>query len=190
MNLPGGKSETWDLKFREVIEEVADLVLEILDREQAHGVVIASPGFIKDMVSKAIIKKRKNIKIFTDTVSIGGFAGVMELLRRDSMKHVMKHLSVIEAEEILAQFHKLLVHNPNKTAYGIDSVEVAAKAGAIETLLVLDTFLREKPEVRSRIEKIISDTDSKGGKVRIVSSEAPAGQKLKMLGGLIAILRY
>ncbi|RLG86105.1 MAG: hypothetical protein DRO15_06610 [Thermoprotei archaeon] len=57
----------------------------------------------------------------------------------------------------------------------ISSVEVAAKAGAIETLLVLDTFLREKPEIRSRIEKIMTDTDSKGGKVRIVNSETPAG---------------
>ena len=106
------------------------------------------------------------------------------------MKEVMKHLSAIEAKEILTEFHRLLAHNPSKIAYGISNIEVAAKAGAIEILLVLDTFLRENPEIRMRIEKIMSDVDSKGGKVRIVSIETPAGQRLKMLGGLVAILRY
>ena len=62
MNLPGGKSETWDLKLKERIEEITDLALEILDREQAQGVIIASPGFIKDMIFKAITRKRKNLK--------------------------------------------------------------------------------------------------------------------------------
>jgi len=69
--------------------------------------------------------------------------------------------------------------------YGKHKVKIAAEAGAIEELLVIDELLREED-----VEKIMDMTENLGGKVMVISSEHDGGKQLNALGGLAALLRY
>jgi protein pelota len=70
-------------------------------------------------------------------------------------------------------------------AYGDNQVKAAANAGAIKTLLILDTKVRA-PEV----DQLIRAAENSKGEFVIISSLHEAGRRLESLGGIAAILRY
>ena len=61
----------------------------------------------------------------------------------------------------------------------------AANAGAVETLLILDSKIREQD-----LDDLIRTVESQQGNVIIVSGQHDAGRELSALGGMGAILRY
>ncbi|MBR1974118.1 MAG: HAD hydrolase family protein, partial [Candidatus Methanomethylophilaceae archaeon] len=64
-------------------------------------------------------------------------------------------------------------------------VKDAADAGAVETLLILDSKLREED-----LDTIVRTVEVQKGNVIIVSAQHDGGKQLASLGGLGAILRY
>jgi len=76
-------------------------------------------------------------------------------------------------------------------AYGFDEVQKASKYGAIETLALADSTLREaSDENRMTLEKLMTEAEMKGGKIIVISTEHEAGTKLLSLGGIAALLRF
>ena len=173
-----------------VVESLAKRIAEVCSREGIDIVVIGSPTALREELKSRLKELSPKLRIYTDTVANGGYAGIQELLRRDVVKRVLQDLSVEEAEKILDEFSALLVKNDKKVAYGIDHVEMAASMGAIEKLVVIDELLSTFDEHRLRIEKILRRVAESRGKIVIVPASTPAGQRIKMLGGVIAILRY
>jgi protein pelota len=74
--------------------------------------------------------------------------------------------------------------NGNAT-YGPKHVEEMAKAGAVDTLLILDSLIREKDH-----DTVVRAAEDQKGNVIIVSERHDAGRQLAALGGIAAILRY
>jgi len=174
-----------------IVNAAIELIKEAVERFGVNAVVIASPAFLKDDVASAVREVLRSVKVFTDSVSVGGRAGISELLRRDLVKSIVSKLSSVKAEEVLNEFMRYVVKNPKRVAYGIDEVEKAAEYGAVAELLVLDELLyKSAPEVRERLERILDLVDERGGEVTIVSKESPAGLRLKGFSGIIAILRF
>jgi protein pelota len=63
--------------------------------------------------------------------------------------------------------------------------------GAVDTLLVADTLLRESDdEKRLLIEDVMEAAEQKGGTVIVIGTEHEAGTKLVGLGGVAALLRF
>lgn len=172
------------------IKRVVERIVDALKRFGADAVVVASPGFLKDEVADTLRALLPATPIYTDTVANGGYAGVRELLRRDVVRRLLQDLGVTRAEKVLEEFNLLLLRKPGKVAYGIDQVEQAAEAGAVEKLLVLDEMLSSFDDTRARVEKVMQRVFSKRGEVIIVPINSPPGQQLKMLGGIAAVLRY
>ena len=173
-----------------VVEQVAKRIVEVCAREGIDVVIIGSPTALRDEVRERVLELNPKLKVYTDTVANGGYAGVQELLRRDVVRRVLQDLSVEEAEQILDEFNLLLVKNDKKVAYGVDHVEIAASIGAVEKLVVVDDMLSSFGDDRLRIEKILRMVAESRGKIVIVPASTPPGQRIKMMGGVIAILRY
>ncbi len=191
LGLPGKEDLGYDKVLERELVKLSNTIIDLARRENVNTVIVASPGDLKNKVKEYIKEKNPRIHVYTDTVSIGGRSGVFELLRRDVVREVLKDVSSIEAEKILDEFMRLLVKDEGRIAYGVDDVEHAAKLGAVEELLVLDEVLRSyNVEERLRIEEILAEVDKHRGRVRIVSSKSPAGERLRDLGGIIAILRF
>ena len=63
--------------------------------------------------------------------------------------------------------------------------------GAVETLVLADTMLREAgEEQRLHLEKLMQEIEKQRGIVTVVSTEHEAGAKLLALSGIAALLRF
>jgi len=187
MNLPG-INERDPKSIDRVAEKVAREVLRLAEKENIKYIVIGSPVILRELIVENVKEGIKEAKVYSDSVSIGGKAGIEELLRRDSVKNLLKEATAVEVQEIFNEFLTFLSTNPLKVATGLKEVMLAAKANAIEKLLVLEDLLTG--EEGEKIEELINDVELRKASVRIVPSETPVAPKLRSLGGLVAILRY
>jgi protein pelota len=159
-------------------------VVSVIGRQDANYVIIAGPGFEKENIVKFIKEREKELaqKITVDSLNHTGEVGLHELIKRKTVEKVAKGSRLTEEVEAVEEFFTLLAKGGN-VAYGKKAVEEAVNAGAVETLLVSDTKVRE-------YEILMESAGKMKGKVMIISSEHPAGEKLLGMGGLAALLRY
>jgi len=83
-------------------------------------------------------------------------------------------------EDVLTEIAK-----DGPVAYGPAEVERAVLMGAVETLLILDSIVRQ-----NRSGPLMSRVEESRGKVIVVSERFEAGQKLGSIGGIAALLRF
>ena len=74
---------------------------------------------------------------------------------------------------------------PVAVGFGISGPEQAAEAGAVESLLVSDSVVRDLA-----VEQIMHVVEAARGTVVLVSPHHEAGAKLGGLGGIAALLRF
>lgn len=182
--------EGFEKAVEDLVDELARRIVETARRYRVEAVVIGSPGDLKNRIKKAIESLDRELRIYTDSVANGGYAGLQELLHRDTVRSIVKDTAIAKASEILEYFDMLMAKDIGRVAYGIDHVEIAAEVGAIEKLLIIDELLSGFSEIREKIDKILRNVVEKNGNIVIVPSKSPPGERVKMLGGVIAILRY
>ncbi len=191
LGVPGKEDPNREDILKSKIKQIARTVIDTARRHNIDVVIVASPGFVKDILIDVLKEMNKKIHVYKDSVSIGGRSGIYEVLRRDIVRDVLRDVSSIEAERVLEEFMLLLVKNPDRIAFGLNEVYEMARIGAVEKLLVLDELVRSYDiEERRLVEEVLKLVDKYRGEVKIVSSRSPAGEKLRGLNGIIAILRY
>ncbi len=173
------------------VEELAELVSEIIasavELEKPDVVLVASPAFLKDYVAD-ILSRRLGRPVYRDSVSSGGRPGIGELMRRDSLKSVLRTHNVLATEEVFEEFMRLLSAGSDRVAYGPEVIRALSDLGAVSKLLVSEDMLYG--EQRELVGEVMEKVESRGGDVRIVPEETPVFSKVKAFGGMVAILRY
>jgi protein pelota len=189
--LPGKDDPAREEALKQLVAVVANSTASVVERERPDAVIVAGPGTLKSMVAEKLGEKLKGVKLFTESVSTGGRAGVEEALRRGVARRIAKEVSALMAEEVLERFEELVVKDPELIAYGRGRVLQAIEAGAVEVLAILDQLLYSAdPEERSWVLDLLRRADETRARVIFVPSSSPAGEKLRGLGGVIAVLRY
>ena len=164
-------------------EEIANILIASIDMEP---IVILGPGFAKERFIAFLKEKHPEMAKRTTALSSGqsGATGVYEVIKKGLGGKIVKDTRlVIETnliEDLLAR-----ISRGDPVTYGPKQVEKAAKAGAVEVLLIT--------EERVRIplgEKLMKTIENMGGRVEILSTNHDAGKRLESLGGYAAILRY
>jgi protein pelota len=162
----------------------------IVKAKQAYSpgvpIVILGPGFAKEtLIAKG---KEREPEMFSRAclyhTGQSGITGIQELMKRGMCTEVLKDSRVAEETELV---EKLLeqVGTDGLATYGPKEVREAAKAGAVEQLLILDSLVREKD-----MEALMRSVEEARGRVTIVSELHEGGKKLEALGGMAALLRY
>ncbi|MEM3054483.1 MAG: mRNA surveillance protein Pelota, partial [Candidatus Bathyarchaeia archaeon] len=124
-------------------------------------------------------------------VNNSGVAGIYEAIRSGVLSKAMAHLRILEETEIMEEILKRLGKNERNVAYGLEEVRKAVDFGAVETLVLADTLLREaSDEERLALEELMKSVEAKGGKIMVLSTEHEAGAKLLALSGIAALLRF
>ncbi|MEM3980610.1 MAG: hypothetical protein QXF79_05085, partial [Ignisphaera sp.] len=182
--------EMFEEEKKILVEELARKIVEVAQRYNVEAIVVGSPGNLKVEIKEAIENLGREFKVYLDTVANGGYAGLQELLRRDVLGSIIRDSAIAKATKIIEEFEKLLVKDINMVAYGVDNVALAAGLGAVKKLAAVDEMVSGFDETRQKIEKALKDVVDKNGDIVIVPSDTPVGQRIKMLGGVIAILRY
>jgi len=170
-----------DLSFyEEVIEKVKQLATADVP------VVVLGPGFAKEELVAEGKEKEPEVfgKAFVYHTGQAGMAGIHELMKEGLGAEVLEGSRVAQetnaVEKVLEEIAK-----DGPVAYGPKEVEEAAESGAVESLYILDTLLREKD-----MDPLLKKIESARGSVMVVSELHEAGKKLEALGGIAALLRY
>ncbi len=189
LSLPGKDDPGREQVLRTRLAEIAKVVEAEAGRAGTNMVIVAGPGKLKDRLAE--ILRAKGFRVYLENASMGGEAGIREAVRRGRIGEILRGQAIVEAERIIEEFMKRLAKDPGTIAYGVDQVKLAAELGAVEELLVLDDLVRTyDEELRRTVEDIMVRVDKSRGRVHLVPSSTPAGQRLKHLGGIVALLRY
>ncbi len=172
--------------------KVVTEILRINAESNPQTIVIASPIFWKENLLEALKEKDAKIvkKIKLEGVSTGTKRALNELINRGVLEKVLKSSQLQKEFELVEE---LLVEIAKKglAVYGKDVIK-AVEANAVKTLLFTDEIIekaREK-EKFSEFENLIDKVEQQGGEVHIISTDNEAGEKLKGLGGIAALLRF
>jgi len=180
---PQGKMYDSKSNEEDYINEVVGKLGQVLHGEP---LIILGPGFVKEALAKKIREKLPEI---ARTVSVqhtgqAGMAGIHELMKSGVGGKVLEESRVARETRLMEQLFSE-IGKDGLFAYGDAAVKAAAQAGAISTLLVLDTKVRS-----SAADKLLRSVEDANGEFVIISSLHEAGRRLESLGGVAALLRY
>ncbi|MEM3291777.1 MAG: mRNA surveillance protein pelota [Saccharolobus sp.] len=168
-------------------EEVAKEIDTYAQQYSPYAILIAGPGFFKEIVSKKISTK---IRVYIDSVSSASRSGLNEILRRDIIDKIISDYEISKGVRYMERAMELLAKQHNLVTYGVEQVKIASQLGSVETVLVAEDLLIGNEEERLEIEQILEEIENKKGEVIIVPKESPIYYQLKSLTGILAILRF
>lgn len=187
---PSGKGEFAQSRST-LFSELAD----VLARLSVDSIVLAGPGFTKQDAFEHLEENEPEIAEITRQVdtSSAGARGVHEVLERGVLEDVRAAARIGREGELIEELMRR-IGTDEPVTYGLAESATAADYGAIETLLVLDSFVREQRSADGDadidIDQVIRQAEQQGGEVVVFSSEFDPGQRLSNLGGIAALLRY
>mgnify|MGYP006282752713 CR=1 FL=1 len=155
-------------------------IASFIEKRRVKYVIIAGPGFVKESVKKMLQDSDK--KILMDSTSHTGKNGIQEVLKRGMVERIIKKSELAEETQLVEKFFEKL-SKEEKVVYGKDQVKEAIDMGAVDTLLISDTLVREN-------ENLLEKAESMNGEVHIIGSEHEAGDRFKKMGGIACFLRY
>ncbi|XP_011196071.1 protein pelota [Zeugodacus cucurbitae] len=182
-------------------ESVMQGILRHVNFDIVKCVLIASPGFVRDQFFEYMYQQavKADIKILLDNKSkfilvrsSSGFKqSLKEVLQDPSVMVKISDTKAVREVKILEQFYTILHCEPARAFYGKKHVLEAAKAMAIETLLISDNLFRcQDVNQRKEYVNLVESVRDAGGEVKIFSSMHISGEQLANLTGIAAILRF
>ena len=161
-------------------------------RDPETKIAVVGPGFMKDdfisFLERNYPSLRKAVAVIS-TATSGTAAGIHESLRSGAVEKAAKDLRSMREVSLVEAFIKTAAQDEQRVAIGPDEVARALNAGAVETLLILDTLLPES-NGKMRPETLVKAAQDFGGDFYIINSRHEGGSKIKSLGGVVAFLRY
>jgi protein pelota len=164
-------------------EEIAN-TLRTADLGEA--LVVVGPGFTREALVEFLKAREPAMaaKIHVHGTAHAGMQGIQEALKSGVGAKVFGESRVGYETALVERVLEAIATN-RPCAYGPAEVAEAADAGAVETLLVSDTTVRNPG-----MEELMRSVESSRGSVVLVSRHHEAGQKLEALGGVAALLRF
>ena len=167
-------------------KEIGECITALFSPEEKNlgGILIGGPGGIKEDLATGpyIAEHLKKLIISIKDTGYAGPEGLKELIER-SLKE-LQDTAVVKERTILKRFLVLLKKNSSLVAYGKKAVDNAILLGAVETLIISDTYDNKEQD------KYEEKADNISAEFYIVSDQTPEGIQFYNLGGIGAILRY
>ena len=159
--------------------------------DSIKNIVIAGPGTYKTKFNSFLQEEwRNHNKIFL-VEDLSSAYYIQELVNRQTLQKLAGEYQVLEESAILSEFEKRLGQNFEKICYGLDQSIQSVEQGALETILLLDTFLRsENDEEKERIVHLMDLIDKTRVKFFIVDNKSENGKIVQNFGGVVGLLRY
>ncbi|MBD3397799.1 mRNA surveillance protein pelota [Candidatus Micrarchaeota archaeon] len=184
LSCSGSKREgNYEEKVRQYYGEIASYL-----SKHPEKFIVAGPGFAKDGLKDFIREKYPELldKVSFESCSTSEKSGVNELLKRGVVAQAVGEAQLEQEEKLIEEFIMHLHKDDGLAAYGIEEVNTAVEARAVEKLLVLDESLRKD----ERIEEIAEKAEKIKSGLVFFSAQSDAGHKLKGFGGIAALLRF
>lgn len=148
--------------------------------------VIAGPGFVKEEIIAKYKRQNpsRSAPLVIGDTRTGGRRAVQEVIGQGIMEKLSGDLQLAREVSSLDELMRRIGKDEPVT-YGTESVRDAISCGAVQTLLVVDSLLRD-PAATS----LIRQAEEMRSEVVVFSSRFEPGERLSGLGGIAALLRY
>ncbi len=177
--------------LNQYIDKIAKTIVDEASKNNANLVIIGGPGPLKEVLAAKVRELARSLNVIVDNASMGGRAGVEEILRRQTLAEALKAYSVARAEHVMAEILREAASNPERVVFGIEEVLEASELGAVDTLLIIEDLVYSiDDEEREKANRLVENTEKYRGEVIFVPSDSPIGEKLRAMGGALARLRY
>jgi len=191
LHLPGKDDPNRDQILAQMVSKIAREIVDTAKRFGADLVVIGGPGPLKHEVASKVRELSRHLRVHTDDLAMGGRSGLMEMVRRPTLDALLREYAIVAAERVLEEAMRTAARNPELVAFGLESALSAGEQGAIAKLLIIDNLIYSiDPEVSEKAEKLLDLAERYRAEIFLVPEESPVGEKLKPLGGVVAILRF
>jgi len=181
-SLAAGSGKTAEVSSREEFSEAV-----VSQVSQLTGpLVIAGPGFVKEEIIAKFKRKNpsRSAPLVIGDTRAGGRRAVQEVIGQGILEKLNGDLQLAREVTCLDELMRR-IGKDEPVAYGIDAVREATGCGAVQTLMVVDTLLRD-PDAAD----LIRQAEAMRSEVVIFSSRFEPGERLAGLGGIAALLRY
>lgn len=181
------KEKTKGKRYAQEKSTYFDELLEKITLLQPKKIILAGPGFTKDNLKKFIEdKKIKGMtSIITESTNSISTTGFNELMREGKIEKVEKDLQIFKESKVIEEFMSVVAKG--KGEYGIDKINQALSQGAVDKLIISETYLIQN---RDKAEEIMNNAEKVGSQIEIISSKNPQEKIIHGFGGVVAILRY
>jgi len=163
-----------------------DILGKLRTTPVGEALVLVGPGFTREAFLSFLQAHDPALaaKIQSQGTSQAGMRGVHEALRAGMGTKLFADSRVAVETQLVEKVLEAIATN-RPVAYGRKEVDEAIDAGAVETLLVSDSAVRDLG-----VERMMHEAESARGTVVLVSPHHEAGAKLEGLGGIAALLRF
>lgn len=161
-------------------------VIGVLDEyDDVDKIILAGPGFEKENLANRIEDNHPDLaaNVTTEDVSTTDRPGVQEVLKRGAVDRVLEESRIADEVAAVEELLMRIEQDDGTATYGRDPVEDAIEMGAVDTLLIMDSLVRDH-------EALMQQVEHSGGEIQIVHEDHDAGKKLDALGGIAALLRF
>lgn len=173
--------------FAQEKSDYFELIFDKIKGLAPNKILLAGPGFVKENLQKFILdKKIKGFpQVLTESTNSVGETGFKELISQGKLEAVEKQLQLSKESKAIETF--LMAIGKGKGEYGTKKVMEALEKGAVEMLIVSETFLMQN---RKEAESILDLADANGCQTEIISSRNPQEKQIIGFGGAVCTLRY
>jgi len=183
------KSIQWgEQSLAELFEEVVEVVKRLPEVE----IILLGPKIFVERLLSYLKRGEKGLLervAGSWSTSIGGEAGIREALKSESIPEPFRSLKPFRDTLEVERFIKLMSRDPEKVAIGLKEVYEAWKLGAVEKVLVAESYLWNNLE-NERLEKLLNLAERGRLDLQVILDGLEASEKVARLGGVVAILRY
>lgn len=170
--------------------EVAEILRRNL-KEDSEIIVLGPKIFVEDFM-KYLRRERKELSSRvkkTGYVSVGSEDGVREAMRSGVLKEYSEVVKPLRDAAEVERFIQQMAMNPEKVAVGFKEVLEAWRLGAVEKILVSESFLWH--HVADEDMSNLLDAAEVGKlRLQVLLDGLEASEKIMGFGGIVAFLRY
>ena len=191
LHLPGKDDPSREQALAAAIARIARIIVDTAKQYNAQVAVIGGPGFLKKWVAEKTSQLSPHLRVVTDDLSMGGRAGIEEMLRRPTLEGVLREFGVAGAEKVVEEAMRLAASSPELVAFGLIEALKAAELGAVKDLVLVESALYSiDDETRTAAQRLLEEADKHRARIFLVPEDSPVGEKLRHMGDAIAILRF
>jgi|AGTN01.2.fsa_nt_gi peptide chain release factor 1, archaeal and eukaryotic forms len=184
----GGQSahryqENHDICVNDHFKKTGESASRIFLAAGVEGILIGGAATKEDFVRGDYLHHELRKKVIgTFDVGYTNEYGLKELVERAGES--LQGLEATKEKELGERFMLSLVND--KAAYGIASVRKNMEIGAVDILLISETFPDDVA-----VKELVEAAENTGATAEFISNDSEDGEKIsKVFGGIVAILRY
>jgi protein pelota len=171
-------------------EKIADSLAVVY--QPGSPVFVLGPGNTKNSFANFLAQQRKefaSVKALEGS-DVVGEDGVYVALRNKNLQDELGESRLAKASKMIQEVMRRI--SLGDTRVGIAFIEnlKAAKAGAVESLLVSEKIFSQKDVDEDVLVELLNDVEEYGGETFLLDSSTDLGGQVNSLGGVVGLLRF